>query len=129
MRARVKATGEIVKVEPYHPPQEYYDSGKCYPFEDYFITSDKMVFSNHDLDFNIGGTPKTKEEWIEAQRLILSNLDKTIEALQRNRQRISQGLSVGNEHWVEAAVPFRDIMDLLGNWSNSEYTKNDTENE
>lgn len=125
MKARIKETGEIVEVLD----SNYQDMGGRYfdcPEKKMYIREDKLDL-NVDMtpNIDIGRTAKTIEEWKEAQRRILINLDKTIEALQRNRQRISQGLCVENEHWVEAAVPFNEIMDLLGNWSNSSFTKSD----
>lgn len=53
MKAIRKSDGNQIEVEPYCPPQEDYDSYKSYPFEDYYITSDKEVLSNYDLDFDI----------------------------------------------------------------------------
>lgn len=72
MKARVKATNAIVDVEEFFPPAEDYISGKCYPFEDYYITPNKEVFTHFDLDFNVENfarevifVSKTKEVKIE----------------------------------------------------------------
>ncbi len=53
MKAIRKSDGKIIEVKPYCPPQEDYDNYKCYPFEDYYITSDNEVLSNYDLDFGL----------------------------------------------------------------------------
>lgn len=58
MKARVKATNAIVEVELFFPPAEDYISGKCYPFEEYYITSDKEVFTHFDLDFDMANFGK-----------------------------------------------------------------------
>lgn len=61
--------------------------------------------------------PKTHEEALAAQALILIKLDKVIKALQDIRPRFAQWLPVENEHWLQAAVPMDEVMFLMGNYN------------
>ena len=64
MKAIRRSDGKQIEVEPYCPPQEDYDSYKRYSFEDYYITSDKEVLSNYDLDFDLEETEQPEKETV-----------------------------------------------------------------
>lgn len=61
--------------------------------------------------------PRTHEEALAAQALILAKLDKAIKALQDNRSRFAQWLPVENEHWIQAAAPMDEVMFLMGSYN------------
>lgn len=61
--------------------------------------------------------PKTREEALAAQALILAELDKVIEALRDNRSRFARWQPVENEHWLRAAAPLDAVTFLMGSYN------------
>lgn len=109
MKARIKKTG---KIKSFYPTTQSGYAG--------YVDSDGKFYYPNELAFRNEGVIKTLEGQVietkeQAREFMIATIDKVIAGLQRNKEILTNGGRLENEHWTDIAGTFQNAREVFIN--------------